>query len=128
MKITRVTYHALFNLGDYSNEKIELSAQLEEGETPEDIVPKLRERVAAMALPKQGELWNQRYELEGTIRELEKKLAKSRESWNATAEFLRAQGIKPEMPDMPEFSKLLNPAAEESSTVVEGELEDPTPF
>lgn len=122
MKITKVVYHALFNLGDYENEKIELSAQLEEGETPEEVVPKLRERVTALAQPKQGEMWNQRYELEQEIKQLEKRLAESRTSWNATAEFLRTQGIKSEMPDMPEFKKLLNPAASEHTEVVNGEL------
>lgn len=127
MKITKVVYHALFNLGDYNNEKIELSAQLEEGETPEDIVPKLRERVTALAQPNLKEMWDKRYELEQEIRRLEKKLAESRDSWNATAEFFRTQGIKPEMPDMPEFKNLLNPAASEHTEIVEGEL-DSSPF
>lgn len=127
MRIRSVSYHALFNLGDYENEKIELIAQLEEDETPEEVIPQLREKVQALAQPSAAKAWNERTKLQGELHSIQVKLTKARQEWEATAEFLRSQGIKTDVAPMPEFSKLLNPASSEGSEVIEGEI-DGTPF
>lgn len=45
MKITTITYQVVKNLGNYESERLEMSAQLEEGEDPEEAALKLRQRV-----------------------------------------------------------------------------------
>lgn len=112
MKIDRVTYHYLVNLGDYQNERIELSAVLEEGESPEEAISKLKEQVLAIAGEKWQTLEDQRYELAKQVRDLEKKLKKAQADWDAMAEFLRTQGIKPDAPTSPVFTNLL-PSSQE---------------
>lgn len=133
MKITRLTYSALFNLGDYENERIGLSVQLEDEETPESVVPQLREKALQLAGPKLSKLYHQRDKLARENRQLEEKLHKARENWNATAEFLRAQGIKADAPNFPELLKLLPSAAAEevvAEVVEDDELneDEETPF
>lgn len=43
MKPTAVTYSKVFNLGNYSNEKIEVAIELEEGDKPEEVLSKARD-------------------------------------------------------------------------------------
>lgn len=43
MKTTQVSYSKVFNLGNYSNEKIEVQLQLEEGDNPHDSLAKARD-------------------------------------------------------------------------------------
>ncbi len=42
MKITTISYQAVKNLGNYESERLEATAQLEEGENPDDVALKLR--------------------------------------------------------------------------------------
>ena len=42
MKIVTITYQAVKNLGNYESERLEASADLEEGEDPKDAALKLR--------------------------------------------------------------------------------------
>lgn len=42
MKITKITYQAVKNLGNYESERLEASADIEEGEDPTDAALKLR--------------------------------------------------------------------------------------
>lgn len=42
MKITKITYQAVKNLGNYESERLEASADVEEGEDPDDAALKLR--------------------------------------------------------------------------------------
>lgn len=123
MKIVEVSFEAVFNLGDYENEKIRLTAQLEEGETPEAIIPQLRKKTVENASISGEESYNRRWKLEAEVRELENKAAKAREEWNAVAEFLRTQGLKPDAPSLTAVQNLLPQAQEEKTTVVTGELE-----
>lgn len=125
-KITKVFYSALANLGDYQNERVGMYATLEEGETPEAAIEELKNRVAPLCGPKLQNLRSEKYRLESAIDELQRKLADYENQWNAAAEFLRAQGIKPDAPNFPTFNNLL-PAANishEESGVVEGEYEE----
>ena len=45
MKTKLITYSKLFSLGNFQNEKIEVTAELEPGETAQDAVEKLRDFV-----------------------------------------------------------------------------------
>lgn len=112
MRIDRVTYHYLANLGDYQNERIELSAVLEEGETPEEAIAKLKQQVLAMAGKSYQSLEKERWNLAQEVKKLEEKLKKAQADWDAMAEFLRVQGIKPDAPISPVFANLL-PSSQE---------------
>lgn len=50
MKITRLNYQAVKNLGNYESERLEASADVEEGEDPKDAALKLRQWVNVMLL------------------------------------------------------------------------------
>jgi len=57
---------------------------------------------------------------------LSRKVKTKTKEWNAVAEFLRAQGIKADARNMPDFYKLLSRATEEKDTeVTEAEVIDP---
>lgn len=45
MKTTSVSYHKVFNLGNYSNEKIEVNIELEPTDSPNDALAKARDFV-----------------------------------------------------------------------------------
>ncbi|MEM6837670.1 MAG: hypothetical protein AAF609_12540 [Cyanobacteria bacterium P01_C01_bin.120] len=126
MKITKVSYSGLFNLGNYNNEKIGLTAHLDEGEDPEIVVEALREQAVAMAANKGlGNETDIRYEIRRRVDDLEDlriKCVKAQNEWNQVAEFLRAQGIKPDAPNL--SLKTLMPSIQEESTAVNGELID----
>lgn len=124
MKITHVHYEACFSLDNYENEKIRLIGTLENGETPENAIEALRKRVSEAASPETHNVINRIYKLQDELRELETKITKRTQEWNATAEFLRAQGIKADAQDMPMLTNLLAPSPEtEQTEVVEAELE-----
>lgn len=125
MKIRTVFYSALANLGDYSNERIGMLAVLDEGESPEDAINQLRDRVVPLCGTKLGELRDQQYSLTNKLHDLTRKLKQAQAQWEATAEFLRAQGLKPDAPDMPEFVKALAPAiSSETASIVQGEFDE----
>jgi hypothetical protein len=125
MKITKVYYSALANLGDYNNERIGMTAILEPDENPEQAVQQLRERVIPLCGPKLRELRDLKWELSSKIGELKQKLADYQRQWDSAAEFLRAQGIKPDAPNFPQFDKLLSPSPiQEESSVIEGEMDE----
>jgi len=45
MKTKSISYHKVFNLGDYSNEKIGVDLEIEEGDNVQDAVNKARDFV-----------------------------------------------------------------------------------
>jgi hypothetical protein len=119
MKITHVEYKALYNLGNYNNESIALRATVEEGETPDEVVEQLREKAIALNVASGGtvdELYDRMYRYRRALEGIQANTNSAIKNWNQTAEFLRAQGINPEAPDMPLFPSLLSPAAEEVVT------------
>lgn len=121
MKITHVEYSALYNLGNYNNEKVGLRAELEEGETPEEAVKALREKAILLNEGSQGtaaELYNSLYQSKSALREIERRIQKATEQWNQVAEFLKAQGLKPDAPILPTLPLL------GSGEVIEPDLED----
>lgn len=122
MKIRQVHAHFLISVGNYSNERIGFTVELEEGETPEEIIPQLRDKARTIVGRPADELYSEKYRIEGTIHELERRLASLRKEWDATAEFLTAQGIRPDAPSMPQFNNLLKAAKIEEEAI--GELVD----
>lgn len=132
MKIKTIHYSALLNLGNYSNEKIGFTAEFEpELETVNDVIDSLREKVKEVGGKNADEFYSKQMEARHRLAELESKINRATRQWNATAEFLRTQGIKPEASDMPPFNNLLPEVKEEHSGVVDGEIEgeiDDIPF
>ena len=124
VKITKVHYSALFNTGNYSNERIAMSAALDEGETPEAALEILKDRVAAIAGPEpikiRETLREAKYQLQDTLARIEK----ARHDWEILSEFLRAQGIKSDIASMPLFTNLLPLSRDSNSDVLVGEMED----
>ncbi|MCC5603854.1 hypothetical protein [Nostoc favosum] len=127
MKVKLVHAHFLISIGDYSNERVGFTVELEEGETVQSVVDDLRQQAITAVGPKSEELYNQNRKLRFENRELEERMNKLRSEWEATAEFLRAQGIKPEAPSMPQFQRLLNAAKPESQSVTAEFVEEADP-
>lgn len=127
MKIITVEYSALVNLGNYNNEKIGFTAQLQDGETPEQVVEALRNKVKEIAGPEADELYHQMSEGQYKLRKLNRQIEEATAKWNSTAEFLRTQGLKPEAPDMPMFTNLLPEPQIKEEQVEVGEIEDDIP-
>lgn len=123
MKVKQIHAHFLISIGSYSNERIGFTVELDEGETPEEVVPQLRQKAIALVGEPAERLYEKQYQAEQSCRAVEQRLAKLRKEWDATAEFLKAQGIRPDAPSMPQFSNLLQAAIEEE-TIVEGEFDD----
>lgn len=107
MQIDRVSYSYLSNLGDYRNERISMEAKLDDGESPESAIAILKQRILEIAGEDSQKAEAYRYQLTRECRDLEKKLAQAREAWEATAEFLKAQGLRADPPAFPENLKLL---------------------
>lgn len=123
MEIKQIHAHFLISIGNYSNERIGFSVELEEGESPEQAVAQLREKAKAIVGQPADELYSKKHRMESAIRELDRKLASLRKEWDATAEFLKAQGIRPDAPSMPQFNNLLV-AAQVEEEAISGELVD----
>mgnify|MGYP000486387203 CR=1 FL=1 len=123
MQIKTVHYSALINLGDYSNEKIGFTADIAEGETVEQVIEALRQKVKENGGENAEKLYRNLYDGKRELREIESKINKARAEWDAVAEFLKTQGIKPDAAVMPKFTNLL-PEVKAESTVVDGELEE----
>lgn len=124
MNIKQIHAHFLISIGNYSNERIGFSVELEEGETPEQVVSDLREKAKAIVGRPAQELYDETFRIQSAIQVLESKLKELRAEWDATAEFLRAQGVNPNAPKMPVFSKLLAAANTEAEYVTSGEIVD----
>lgn len=122
MQIKTIHYSALINLGNYSNEKIGFTAEITPDESIPDALAELRLMVVANASLDAEKVQNALYEGRNKLKDLEQKIRKATEEWNAIAEFLRRQGIKPDSPDMPIFTNLLPEVKDER--VVEGEIEE----
>jgi hypothetical protein len=128
MKIKFVHAHFLISLGDYSNERVGFTAEMEEGDTVESAVSELRNKAISAVGVKAEQLYERKRALERACYELETKMTKLRNEWEATAEFLKAQGIKPDAPSMPQFNNLISATKTESEAVlaefVEPETDD----
>ncbi|MDF5736791.1 MULTISPECIES: hypothetical protein [unclassified Nostoc] len=124
MIIKLIHAHFLISIGDYSNERIGFTVEPEDEETLEQVVTALRAEAIKVIGPKAKELYEARSILRGECYALEKKLTKARSEWDATAEFLKTQGIKPDAPPMPQFNNLLSAVKVEEELVSEAEIVD----
>ncbi|MBG1267765.1 hypothetical protein [Nostoc sp. WHI] len=123
MKIKLIHAHFLISIGDYSNERIGFTGELEPGETVAEAVEKARKDAVEAVGPKAQEFYQKKHDLRAECNEIERRLAILRREWDATAEFLKTQGIKTDAPPMPLFRGLLSPAIEHES-VSEAEIID----
>lgn len=126
MKIKQLHAHFLISTGDYCNERIGFTVEMEADESPEQAVQALRDQAIAIIGKSAQDHYSEIYRTEQELREVKAKLAKYRDEWNSMAEFLKAQGIKPDAQPMPKFSNLLKPV--EAETIVQGEFEDDIPL
>lgn len=124
MKLKSIHYSALINLGNYSNERIGFTAEVGEDEDIPDVIAVLRQNVRNNASLNADKVQRMLYEGRDELENLKRKIEKARSEWDAIAEFLRAQGIKPDAVDMPKFTNLLPEVKAEQSGVVDGELEE----
>jgi hypothetical protein len=104
-------------------EHIGFTVALNDDETVEEIVNNLRERAIKIVGKKTHALYTEKWELEKSMDALVERLDKIRQEWEATAIFLKAQGLNPEAPAMPQFSKLLNSVKAEAVIVEDDEDE-----
>lgn len=124
MRIRTVHYSALINLGDYNNEKIGFTAEVEEDDSIDEILESLKAKVEQLGGLNAQDFYSKQRDGRHALSELERKIKKATEQWNATSEFLRTQGIKSDAPDMPVFTNLLPEVKEERSGVVDGDIEE----
>lgn len=124
MKIKTIHYSALINLGNYSNERIGFTAEVDEDDSIIDAFTVLRQKVEDNASLNSDKVRSMLYNGRNELNELKDKISKATDEWNRVAEFLRTQGIKPDAPDMPEFKMLLPEFKNDSSKVVEGEFDE----
>jgi len=119
MEIKTVYYSTLVNLGNYNNEKIGLKADVSEGETVEQVIEALRDKITKCGHPNLEKLYKELRDRTWDLEQLNNKIEKATNQWNSTAEFLRTQGIKPDAVDLPVFTHLLPEA--KSETIVTGD-------
>ena len=124
MKIKTLHAHFLISTSSSSNERIGFVVELDEGESIESTVETLRERAKKIVGKKAQDLYNERYELTKECKELENKLNALRKEWDATADFLKAQGLNPTAPSMPQFRNLLAAVTVETEVIREEDSDD----
>ncbi len=117
MKIKLLHAHFLISTENYCNEKIGFTVELEEGETANEVVAKLREQAIEIVGPKAREIYQEKWDAERSCKKIKAELATLREEWDRMAAFLQAQGIKPNVPKMPMFSNLLSGVKPEEELV-----------
>ncbi len=129
MEIKLIHAHFLISTGDYCNERIGFTVEPGEGESTTKIVKELREHAIGLIGPKAKDLYDEKWALQNSCKKLRLELAQLRDEWEKTAEFLKAQGINPTAPRMPQFNNLLASSnVEEESVSAEIFDEDGNPF
>lgn len=108
MKTTHVEFSALFNLGDYSNERIGFRVQMEDGDDIFEVVDNLRNKATTLSAGEGNAeaLYSRIYEGQRKLRDIEAKVVEASEQWNQVAQFLRAQGLNPDAPNLPSLPAL----------------------
>ena len=81
MRVKEVVYSRLFNIGDYSNERIGLKAELEDGEKAEEVIGQLMEKVLVIeeSLALYRELLRKRENYERCVESSERDLERAYE-------------------------------------------------
>jgi vacuolar-type H+-ATPase subunit I/STV1 len=125
MKITLVHFSALVNTGNYENEKIGMDAQVEEGDTVEEVVEALKDRV--FGLLDRADYLQRHRKLREEISDLTEQAKEAQEQWEQARAFLIAQGLRPDAPEFPVFvtrGRAIAAAAEPQSERIEVRQED----
>lgn len=123
MKIKQIEYSALVNLGNYENEKVQLTAEIIEGEDWEAALEELKKQAHSKVnnVDDYYKMCDRYREQKRKLEDITDKLEKAYEQWDKASAFLLAQGIKSEVPKFPiERQALITAGVEE----VEAELED----
>ncbi|MGL5874031.1 MAG: hypothetical protein ACRC2R_16955 [Xenococcaceae cyanobacterium] len=105
-EITKVSYSKLTNLGNYSNERIELEAIVKDGENWEEVLEDLRAKVSSKTkgVEEYRNLRDEIWKFERELEELIAKTEKARATWETVSTFMKAQGINTDpamFPDLP---------------------------
>jgi hypothetical protein len=108
MKIVSVHYAALVNTGNYENEKIGLTAQIEEGDTVQSVVTALREQTFTHL--DQKDKLARRYDLINQVQDLERQVERARAEYEQVSAFMTAQGLKADMPSFPVLRRAIEAA------------------
>lgn len=116
MNIATVTYSRLKNLGNYENERLDATAAVLEGQTPEQVHEQLRTwvhgqlKLTMTDLEQEvQQLEGRRYDLKNDCQAIERRLEQLKKQWNEAKTLLTIHGI-----NVPEF-----PLADEPPTVIE---------
>jgi hypothetical protein len=124
MKIEKLHAHFLITTDSYNNERVGFTVTLDEGEDTTKVVELLRIRACNAIGESADALSSKRRTLSYNCDNLQKKLDKLREEWEATAQFLKAQGLNPEAPSMPQFRNLLQSVKVDSEEVFTDDEDD----
>lgn len=122
MRIKTVHYLATIHLGNYSDEKIGFTAEMDEQDDEKEIIETLRQKSIDCALPDIDDVRNDIRKYASDLRAIKKKLEQTRSEWNAMVEFLRTQGIKKDVVDMPMLTNLLPKVKQE--VITNSEIEE----
>lgn len=123
MKVIQLEYSALYNTGNYENEKVGLTVQLEEGETVEETVLKLRKKTAELVGPKAMEQVDLKQRLSRAVARMKEKTEQAAQEYEQAKNFMQAQGLKMDMPAFPMLRTLL-PPKDEQPKLPEPDVED----
>ena len=124
MKLNKVSYEAIANLGNYENEKIKLEAVLEEGDIYESCLEELKNKVHEQL--KNQETYNDYCkhfrEQKRKLEEITEKLQQAQNQWEQASNFLVAQGWN--QADVPPFPIEKQDLITSDNKEVEPQIED----
>lgn len=119
MKIEKLHAHFLITTDSYNNERVGFTVTLDDEDDIKEVVDQLRVKACNAIGESADSLSNKRRKLSYDCDNLQNKLDKLREEWEATAQFLKAQGLNPEAPSMPQFRSLLTSVKVEAEEIIE---------
>lgn len=96
MKVETISYKRTKNLGNYENEVLELTAQINETDDPDQVILELRDRVNRQLGISESvaNLKNDQTLLQEQNTQLEANIAAATERWNKILEFMEKLGVK----------------------------------
>ena len=112
MKIKEIHYHHEYYIGDRQHDKFTVIASLEENDSFEETVEKLRQMASKSLLPNKYDVLDTVREKQLELLKLNQKIATETERWNEIANFMRTQGLNPEAKNFPFSPPALAPAVE----------------
>jgi predicted nucleic acid-binding Zn-ribbon protein len=101
MIIKSIEYGKTASIGNYTTERLYATAELEEGESPEQALTELQTWVDdRLNLKKEvQDLGKQRLELTDQLKELQRNIGDAEVKWNKTKAFLEKHGVDPSQYD-----------------------------